>query len=132
MAAHRSYRRGENQSAIAEAAKSFESTLKAVCKEHGWVYPENATTIPLIKVVMEQGLIPSYLLTHFTSLRAVLESGLPAVANRNGRHGQGRDAVAVPDYLAAYVLHLAAANISWLVQASHNLIDETDSDEVPF
>jgi hypothetical protein len=59
--------------------------------------------------------------SHFTALRSTLESGLPTVRNRGGRggHGQGSDVVDVPDYLAAYCLHLAATNIVLLIEA-HN------------
>ena len=55
---------------------------------------------------------------HFNALRTTLEAGLPTVRNKSSSgHGQGKETVAIPDYIAAYALHLAAANIVMLVQA---------------
>jgi hypothetical protein len=47
----------------------------------------------------------------------LLEGGLPTVRNKNAGHGQGPTPVSVPDYLVAYALHMAAANIVLLIQA---------------
>ena len=45
------------------------------------------------------------------------ESGAPTVRNKEAGHGQGSEPVNVPEYLAAYVLHLTASNIVLLVEA---------------
>ena len=37
--------------------------------------------------------------------------------NNCGGHGQGVEAVVVPDYLVAYALHLTASNIVLLIEA---------------
>jgi hypothetical protein len=36
-------------------------------------------------------------------------------------HGQGKELVSIPNYLAAYAIHLAASNIVFLVNADEEL-----------
>jgi hypothetical protein len=115
--AHEHYRHGKNKEAIVEALKAFESTMKAICDERQWQYSSTGTAKDLINVLLTEGLIPSYLQSQFTSLRTILESGLPTVRNKTSGHGQGSSPVTVPDHLAAYALHLAATNIVFLVQS---------------
>ena len=120
MQAHEHFRKGNHKDAIVNAQNAFESTMKAICDQQGWAYvAEKATAQNLLKVLFDNGLIPAEMQSHFTALRSTLESGLPTVRNRGGRggHGQGADVVEVPDYLAAYSLHLAATNIVLLIEA---------------
>ena len=122
MQAHKHYREGNNKEAIVNAQNAFESTMKAICDQRGWDYgTERATASKLVDVLFSHNLIPAEMQSHFTALRSTLESGLPTVRNRGGRggHGQGSDIVEVPDYLAAYCLHLAATDIVLLIEA-HN------------
>lgn len=72
----------------------------------------------LLSVAFDNDLIPSYLQSEFSALRALLESGTPTVRNRSGGHGQGPAVVDVPDYIAAYALHLTGASILLLVGAA--------------
>jgi hypothetical protein len=107
--------------AMSEALKAFESTLKAICHENGWSYPGNATAKPLIKIVLDNGLVPCYMETHLAGLRTSLEAGLPTVRNKNSGHGQGLQTRQIPEHLAGYALHLAATNIVFLVEAHEAL-----------
>ena len=115
------YRHGRNKEAIAEALKAFESTMKAICVARKWTYPANATAKPLLDLLFSKGLLPTELQTHFGSLRSALESGLPTISNRTSRHGQGPEPTEVPSYIVAYMLHLAASNIVFLVEAHRAL-----------
>ena len=119
MRAHQHYREGRNKEAIAQALNSFESTMKSICKARGWDYPKDTTARPLFDLLIKRGLIPPKLESHFTGLRAALESGLPTLSNDIARHGQGKDIQQVDIHFAAYALHLAAADIVFLV-ALHN------------
>ena len=124
MQAHEHYRKGNNKDAIVNAQNAFESTMKTICDRRGWDFgAERATASRIIDVVFRHNLIPSEMQSHFTALRSTLESGLPTVRNQPGQggHGQGSDVVEVPDYLAAYCLHLAATNIVLLIEA-HNAL----------
>jgi hypothetical protein len=121
MRAFEHYRHGRLKESVAEALKSFESTMKAICKARNWAHSPNATAKPLMDTLFKHGLIPSELEGHFASLRAAMESGLPTISNRTSRHGQGPDPVALPPHIAAYALHLAASNIVLIVQA-HNAL----------
>jgi hypothetical protein len=111
------YRHDRNKEAVAEALKSFESTMKAICTARKWGYPANATAVPLIKVILEKGLIPQDLESHFSGLRSAMESGLPTISNKTSRHGQGTTPTTIPPHFAAYALHLLASNIVFLVEA---------------
>lgn len=117
MRAFEHYRHGRLKESVAEALKSFESTMKAICKTRNWHHEPNATAKPLMDTLFKNGLIPSELESHFAGLRAAMESGLPTISNRTSRHGQGADPVAITPHLAAYALHLAASNIVLIVQA---------------
>ncbi len=77
LRAHEHYRQGKNKEAIVEALKAFESTMKAICDERRWHYSPTGAAKDLINVLFDNGLIPSYLQSQFTSLRASLESRTP-------------------------------------------------------
>ena len=117
MRAHAHYRSGEIKDAISDANNAFESTLKAICDQRHWKYPSGARASDLLKIVRKQGLLPSYLDNSFDQLAATLKSGLPKVRGEEGAHGQGATPRETPAYVAAYALHLAAAQILFLVDA---------------
>lgn len=117
LRAHAHLRAGEYQDAIVDANNAFESTMKAICNLRRWTYDEKATAKDLNNIMFDKALIPVYLTSHFDHLRLVLEAGLPTVRNKTSTHGQGSVPVAIPEYLAAYAMHLAAANIVLLVEA---------------
>ena len=115
--AHAHYRAGETKDAITDANNAFESTLKCICDQRGWEYLPGVPASGLLKVVCTHGLLPDYLHTSFAQLVATLKSGLPKVRSEEGAHGQGGTPRKTPDYMAAYALHLAAANIVFLAEA---------------
>ena len=119
--AHEHYRENRNKEAIAEALKAWESTMKAICDKRKWSRNPNANAVQLVKTIIDNELVPSYLQTHFDNLRAAMESGLNTVRNKTSGHGQGSTIVPVPDHFVAYALHLAAANIVFLVECDHAL-----------
>ena len=112
------YRHGRYEDAMTDALKAFESTMKCICDVRGWVHnPDKDTANELIKIVLREGLIPKWAESEFTGIRTILESGVPTARNRNAGHGQGSTVRQVPDYLAAFTLHMAAANIVFLAEA---------------
>jgi hypothetical protein len=116
--AHKHYRNQEYKAAIVDAQKAFESTMKTVCEKFGWDCNHDGDTAAiLINTVLNNELIPRYLQSHLSGLKKVLASGVPTVRNKEAGHGQGAEPVDVPEYLAAYVLHLTASNIVLLVEA---------------
>ena len=117
LKAHAHYRSGDTRAAITEANNAFESTLKVICDQSDWSYPKGATASRLLKVVRDNGLLPEYLDKSFDQLAATLNSGLPKVRGEEGAHGQGSEPRETPDHVAAYALHLAAAQILFLVEA---------------
>jgi hypothetical protein len=121
LSAHEHYRHGNTKECLTDCLKAFESTMKAICAKRNWAHAPNATAKALLDTIFANNLIPSFMQSHFTGVRATLEAGVPTVRNKLGGHGQGVTPVNVPDSLAAYALHLTATNILLLVQAENEL-----------
>ena len=121
LKAHKYYRNGDSKGALSECLKAFESVMKAICDKRGWSYNPNATATSLIKVCFDHELIPKFWEAHYSSLRSLLESGVPAGRNKSGGHGQGTKPVSVPNHLVAYMLHMTASAIVFLAEAEKEL-----------
>ena len=117
LKAHEHYRKGNSKEALNESLKSLESLMKAICDRRGWHYSGNATAKTLVQVCFDKGLIPDYWQNSFGALRGLLEGGVPTGRNKLSAHGQGANRTDVPDYTAAYVLHMTAAAIVFLAEA---------------
>ena len=116
LKAHGHLRRGDYPSAIVDAGKAFESAMKTVCARKRWAYEPTAAAKALVATLLKNGFFPSYMETHLTQLRCLLESGVPVVRNKEGAHGQGPEPVEVPRQVAEYAIHLTAANIVLMVK----------------
>ena len=121
LKAHEHYRKGNAKEALNECLKAFESTMKAICEKRGWSYGNKATAKPLIQVCFNNGLIPSFWQSHYSSLRNLLESSVPTGRNKLSGHGQGTFPESVPAFLVAYMLHMTASAIVFLAEAEENL-----------
>jgi len=121
LSAYEHYRHGKSKEALNDCLKAFESVMKIICNKHGWITDKNATAKALIKTCMDNNLIPSFWQNHFSSLRSMLESSIPTGRNKLGGHGQGVKTVSVPDYLVAYMLHMTASVIVFLVEADKKI-----------
>lgn len=119
LKAHEHFRQGENDDAILDAARAFESTMQHICDELNWEYPDAAKAKDLIRVVTDKGLFPNWHQNHMNSLRTLLE-GLPTVRNKKASHAdtEGHDA---SDDMAAFALHLAGSNIVFMVESFERL-----------
>lgn len=117
LLAHEHYRHGRFKECFVDSLKAFESTMKAICRHRGWATNPGDTAKALISTCFNNGLVPSYLESQFTSLRSLLESGIPTVRNKNGGHGQGAALVVVPEYMARYALNMTATTVLFLVEA---------------
>jgi hypothetical protein len=118
LKAHEHYRHGRNKECLAECLKAFESTMKVICKEKGWIYNETDTAKKLIQVCFQNGLVPTFTQNQFTSLQNLLESGIPTIRNKLGGHGQGQTPQKVDDEMTRYGLNLTGTNIIFLVEQS--------------
>jgi hypothetical protein len=123
MKAHEYHRNGDYENAITWAERAFESTMKAICEVRGWSPPktklEKANAGELINLILKEELVDPVLQTHLSGLKNVLADGLPTVRNNLSAHGSGREYTPGEAHVASYALHLAAANIVFLVEA-HN------------
>lgn len=121
LKAHEHYRHGRHKECLNEALKSFESVMKAICAKHKWTFDQNDTAKSLIDICLKNGLIPQYLQSQFSSLRSVLESGIPTVRNKLGGHGQGASITNVTEPMARYALNLTASNILFLAEHERDI-----------
>lgn len=112
--AYRKHRDGDQKGAIVSANCAFESTMKTICSINSWEFHPKARASDLLKVLRANNFFPGYLDKSFEQLQATLASGLPEVRNNEGGHGQGSTSKSVPDHVAAFALHLAAAKIVYL------------------
>lgn len=111
------HRKGETKNTLNESNKAFESTMKAICDERKWEYPNNITANGLIEIIIEKELLPSYFKDQLTGIKSVFK-GLPTVRNKTtSAHGQGKDIVEVPEYFRAYAIHQTATTILLLSNA---------------
>lgn len=115
MLAFEDYKNGNLKSAITNAGKAFESTMKIICEELKYPYKQGDSAKKLISTLMTEEFIPNYFQTHFSGLINTLESGLPTVRNKHS-HGDGAIEVVVTDRIVRYALNLCATNIVLLVE----------------
>lgn len=116
LKAHEHYRHGRYKESLVDSLKAMESVMKSICHTQKWPYNQTDTAKKLIDILFQQNLIPTYLQSQFSSLRTLLESGVPTVRNKLGGHGQGAASITVTESLASYALHLSAANILLLAR----------------
>jgi hypothetical protein len=121
LKAHEHYRKGEIKDCLADSLSSLESTLKTICHKRRWTFQPKDTAKSLLDICFRNGLIPSFLQSHYSALQSTLESGVPTVRNKLGGHGQGTQVVDVPEHYAAYALHLTASAIQFLIEAERAL-----------
>jgi hypothetical protein len=122
MLAQKHYRQGPEHydDCLTNCGKSLESVLKTICAKRNWAFDPNDTASKLLGIIFSNKLIPDYLQSHFGGLRATLEGGVPTIRNREGGHGSGEKPNDVPEYLAAYQLHLTASAIVFLIRADED------------
>lgn len=114
LSAYEHYRHKRYKECLNDCLKSFESLMKAIHEKHSWPYRPTDTAKKLINSCLENKLVPEYLQNQFSSVRILLESGIPTVRNKEGGHGQGAAVSNVPEHLASYTLHLTATNLLFL------------------
>lgn len=116
LSAHAHYRKGRYKECLNDCLKALESCIKAICTRRGWTYTENLNAGRLIQIVFDKELIPAFMQSRFSALKRTLKSGLPPMRNKLSAHGPAEETT-VPDYIAAYALHLTASNILLLTKA---------------
>ncbi len=116
LTAHEHYRHRRFKESTTECCKAFESLLKIICKNRGWEYKQKDPASKLITIVLQNGLVPTYMLDQFNLMDKLLR-GLPTVRNKNAAHGQGNTIKPMPEYFASYALHLTATTLKFLMEA---------------
>jgi hypothetical protein len=117
MTAHRHLREGKLRDCNTAALRAMENVLKVICDARGWIYQEGDTFERLLAVVRRERLFPDYLGGYFDNLIGAMKAGVPKIRDRQGGHGAAPGDKPVPDHIAAFALHLTAANIVMLVKA---------------
>jgi hypothetical protein len=110
-------RHGRKKEAVNDCLKSLESLMKSICDKRRWTYSPGATASTLIKICLENELIPSCFQCKLESLQNLLASGTPTIRNKMSGHGQGSEVIDMPDYLVSFVLNETASILFLLDQA---------------
>ncbi len=118
MAAHEHYKHKKNKECLNECLKAFESVMKIICLDKKWEFQQNITANGLIDLCLKNSLIPTNMSNQFSSIRSLLETGIPSIRNKFSGHGQGKSKVIVSDSLARYALNLTGTNILFLIEQS--------------
>jgi hypothetical protein len=121
MQAHEHYRHRRYKDCLTWVLKSLESAMKAICDKRKWAYNKEDSAKRLIEICFKNNLIPDFWQSHFSALRATLESGVPTARNLMGGHGNGTSPTTVPQHLAAYCLHMTASTLVFLIEAEKSL-----------
>ena len=124
LKAHEYFRKGDNTGVLSECLKAFESTLKTICDKRNWKYDKKLTSKGLIEICFKNNnLIPDFLQDELDSLMNLLRSGVPTLRNKLSGHGQGSKKLPpIPDYYAAYMIHMTASNIIFFIEAENSSI----------
>jgi hypothetical protein len=117
-AAHEAYRHGRHEDCLIGCAKAFESVLKVIAKERRWAVKETDTAKTLLDAAFSSNFLLPAVQQGFSSLRSLLESGVPTPRNKIAGHGAGTTMRSVPSRLASFQLHQTAAAILFLA-ATH-------------
>lgn len=117
LSAHEHYRHERYTECLTDCCKSFESMLKAIHEMNNWKYKKSDTASKLITSCFDNELIPSYTQSQFTSLKTMLESGVPTIRNNMSGHGRGTENKEVNEELVSYMLHLTATNLLFLADS---------------
>jgi hypothetical protein len=117
MIAHRHLREGNLRDCNTAALRAMETVLKVICDARGWTHQKGDTVERLLAIVCGKGLFLDYLGGYFTNLIGAMKAGVPKIRDREGGHGAAPGDDPVPDHIAAFALHLTAANIVMLVKA---------------
>jgi len=121
MRAHRHLREGNRRDCNTAALRATENLLKVICDARGWSYAKGDTVDRLLVLVRREGLFPDYLGAYFDNLIGAMKAGVPKIRDRQGGHGAAPGDEAVPGHVAAFALHLTAANLVMLVKAHQSL-----------
>lgn len=115
LMAYEHYRKGKNKDAILNAAKAFESIMKAICEGLQYTYDKDKDTASRLNAILESnGFYPSYLRNHITGILQTLNTGVPVLRNKTSGHGQGATVNEYPDEYVEYALNLVATNMIFL------------------
>ena len=121
ITSHRHYRSGEHKDAVTSANRAFESMLKAICDAKGWIYKPGDRATELVSIVRREGLFRLNFDKSFDTYIAMMKSGLPAVRNDAGGHGEGLGSAAVTAEVAQFAINMTATNIVFLGECYHQL-----------
>jgi hypothetical protein len=105
----------DTDTAITEALKAFESTMKAILQEEGHTFNPKWTATKLIDACIGADIIPTNLGSLSAGIRTVLESGLTTIRNV-AAHGTGHDPKDIERSYAQFAVNLCGSYIVFLIE----------------
>ena len=89
LAALEYYRKGDNPGCLNECLKAFESTMKIICHHKTWAYNQSDTASKLVKICVDNKLLPTLSQEQLNSLSRLLTTTIPTPRSKQSGHGQG-------------------------------------------
>lgn len=110
LKAEEHYRVGNYDDAILNAGKAFETVLKTICDEKGWVYDKDRDTVSkLVAICRDKGLFPGFYVPIFEAAGTV--------RNKLGGHGKGPTPLyAVERHHVEHAMHVTCSHILFLIR----------------
>ena len=106
------YRMGDYPDCVAKCGSSFESVMKVICDQKGWLYEQNDTAAPLLDNIFPQ-----------TDLDSFFKQPIMLIATIRNRlssaHGAGAEQLEVPEHVAHYAINATASPILLLVEETN-------------
>ncbi len=112
------YKSGNYDDCIHDCCNAFESVLKVILTQKNWEFNSTDSARKLLAIAFDNKLIPLYMQNEFNGLRAIFESGVPTVRNKEAGHGTGVNPRNIPKFIASFQLHQTAAAIILLAEAA--------------
>lgn len=105
MAALEDFRHREFGDCVTKCNSSYESVMKVICGQKGFGYVQGDTTSKLLKTIMKQTDMDSYL------GQPLLIVGTLRLSTS---HGAGEEEKVMPEHVAKYTLNMTASAIVFL------------------
>ena len=106
------YRRGDYGDCVAKCGSSFESAMKIICDLKGWSYKQDATSGPLLDVVVGNSALEAFF-TQPLMLVATIRNRLSSA------HGAGNQSRTVDRHVAQFAINATASAILLLVEETN-------------
>ncbi|MDA8227225.1 MAG: abortive infection family protein [Desulfitobacterium hafniense] len=118
------YTKGDNENAILESCKAYESTIKSILDKLEVAYVRGANIPSLLALLKNNHIFDAFLDNMYSSLNSILSSGVNSIRNNQSGHGDGSTINEVERSYASLAINLAGSNIVFLIDRYYEVTGE--------